>query len=144
MIDDSDALFLIYSGDRWFGVYQGGGQFLLSEGFQEYLRAAVTNYHAFWDKAYQTDTIVVSDPTTKDTPVGVDFYFIGERGDQFGPYGALYPLQLHNQTGRGVFRCTESNLNLNVWGKFANATGPGRKLQKEGLFDNYLRLGESN
>jgi hypothetical protein len=45
MIDDSDALFLIYSGDRWFGVYQGGGQFLLSEGFQEYLRAAVTNYH---------------------------------------------------------------------------------------------------
>jgi len=38
--------------------------------------------------------------------VGVDFYEIGERGNQFGPYGALYPLQLNNQTGRGVFRCT--------------------------------------
>lgn len=44
-IDDSDAVFLMYSGDRWFGMYQAGGKFLLSEGFQEYFKAAVSNYH---------------------------------------------------------------------------------------------------
>lgn len=41
------------------------------------------------------------------TPVGVDFYRVGERGEQFGPYGALYPAQVHNQTGRGYFRCSD-------------------------------------
>ncbi len=73
---------------------------------------------------------------------GVDFYFIGERGDQFGPYGALYPLQLNNQTGRGVFRCTET---IPYVDPFQNITGPGRRmLQTKGLFDNYLWLGGAN
>ena len=35
--------------------------------------------------AYDETTVYVSDETTGDSPVGVDFYFIGERGDQFGP-----------------------------------------------------------
>lgn len=52
-------------------------------------------------------------------------------------------MQLNNQTGRGVFRCTDSNPYVYV-DPFANVTGPGRKLHKEGLFDSYLWLGEPN
>ena len=52
----------------------------------------------------------ISDPTSGATPVGADFYFIGERGGeeggQFGPFGELIPLQKYNQTGRGYYRCT--------------------------------------
>lgn len=40
---------------------------------------------AFWGRDYSPQfTVLVSDTTRKDTPVGVDFYEIGERGDQFG------------------------------------------------------------
>ena len=85
---------------------------------------------------------MVSDPTTNDTPVGVDFYWIGETGDQFGPYGALYPLQLHNQTGRGIFRCTESNPFVDLIETVDNTTSLRRKLRRDGLFDNYLWLGQ--
>lgn len=84
---------------------------------------------------------VITDNLHPSSQQGVDFYVIGERGDQFGPYGALYPMQLNNQTGRGVFRCTDSNPYVYV-DPFANVTGPGRKLHKEGLFDSYLWLGE--
>ena len=48
---------------------------------------------------------------------GVDFYLIGERGEQFGPFGALSPMQKFNQTGRGIFRCSDTNMqsgNANV------------------------------
>ena len=59
---------------------------------------------AFWARAYRPDvTPIVSDPTTSDTPVGVDFYWVGEQGNQYGPFGVLYPMQ--NQTGRGLYRC---------------------------------------
>lgn len=55
----------------------------------------------------RTDTIFVSDITDQDTPVGVDFYWTGEKGEQFGPFGVLYPWS--NETGRGYFRCSEPN-----------------------------------
>ena len=45
--------------------------------------------------------------TKSSTPVGVDFFWIGERGGQFGPFGALKPMQKDNQTGRGIFRCSD-------------------------------------
>ena len=36
-------------------------------------------------KAYDASlTIYVSDPTKESTPVGVDWYIVGERGSQFG------------------------------------------------------------
>jgi|SRR6056300_1077978 len=97
---------------------------------------------AFWDRSLQQDTIIVSDPTTNDIPVGVDFYFIGETGDQFGPFGALYPLQVNNQTGRGAFRCTESTPFVDM--VTPNGTGSLRQrmLRRDGLIDNYLWLGE--
>jgi len=50
--DDNDAVLLIYSGDRWFGLYQPGGQFLFGETFEPFFKASVMNYHAFWDRAY--------------------------------------------------------------------------------------------
>ena len=61
---------------------------------------------AFWSNAYSALTFYVSESTTRDSPVGVDFYRIGERGNQFGPFGALYPLQMYNQSGRGIWRCS--------------------------------------
>ncbi len=95
---------------------------------------------AFWDRSLQQGTVVVSDPTTNGIPVGVDFYFRGETGDQFGPFGALYPIQVHNQTGRGNFRCTESTPFVDQL--TANGSPLQRKLRRDGLFDNYLWLGE--
>jgi len=36
---------------------------------------------AFWSGAYEPDTTqFVSDPTANDSPVGVDWYFVGEQG----------------------------------------------------------------
>jgi hypothetical protein len=69
-------------------------------------RALTESNPAFWSNIYSDSTLYVSDSTTKDSPVGVDFYVIGERGNQFGPFGALYPLQKYNQTGRGIWRCS--------------------------------------
>lgn len=44
-----------------------------------YVGTSYTNsYLAFWNKAYSKVTQYVSDPTDGDTPVGVDFYSIGE------------------------------------------------------------------
>ena len=85
---------------------------------------------AFWGRDYDPlFTKYVSDETKKDTPVGVDFYWIGtgERSDQFGPFGALYPLQLHNQTGRGYFRCGGPISSL------GNLSASDRKLQLQSL-----------
>lgn len=60
---------------------------------------------AFWGEAYNDVTFYVSDPTDGYTPVGVDWFNIMERGEQFGPFGALQPIQMYNQSGRGYFRC---------------------------------------
>lgn len=94
-IGENDFVLLIYSGDRWFGVYEPEGQPLLGSPIFEF---AVTNYHgelssetismyiigfnfvrltsllllyfsAFWDEALKNVTIFVSDPTTNDNPV---------------------------------------------------------------------------
>jgi len=111
----TEFLFLMYTGSRWFGVQYDllqpplswsrkhpGQNMTMSDLFE-------SNYefHAFWNQAYSEITLYVSDPTSKPTPVGIDWYMIGERGQQFGPFGALYSAQLHNQTGRGYFRCEE-------------------------------------
>lgn len=59
-----------------------------------------------------TVTTLVSDPTTNDSPVGVDFYHVGTppgnqafglkqtvQGNQYGAFGLLYPAQVGNMTG---------------------------------------------
>ena len=84
---------------------------------------------AFWDEVYTSKTAFVSDKVTGIgfTPVGVDFYFIGERGDQYGPFGARYPIQKYNQTGRGYFRCASKTPLLNSTNANNSASG-GRML----------------
>ena len=85
----------------------------------------------------------MSDPVTgtKYTPVGVDFFEImdrgepiGDRSDQFGPFGDLKPVQKYNQTGRGHYRCTggqgESLSNAN------NSASGERMLRKGGKLLN--------
>jgi len=52
--DDKDAVYLIYSGDRWFGLYQPGVQFLYGETYEANFKAAVMNYHG----EYSLGTIV--------------------------------------------------------------------------------------
>jgi len=60
-------------------------------------------YHLNMNRAHSENELV-SDPTMGSTPVGVDFYRIGnETGDQYGPFGVLYPIQ--DPPGRHPFRC---------------------------------------
>lgn len=108
-VDNNERWSLVYSGSRWFGMNVTG----TDKTSQRWLQS-VSNYHAFWYRAYATTTTFVSAPTKESSPVGVDWYLISERGDQFGPLGALAPLQRHNQTGRGLFRCAGNMNNKNT------------------------------
>mmetsp|Transcript_39110 Transcript_39110/g.94141 ORF Transcript_39110/g.94141 Transcript_39110/m.94141 type:complete len:376 (-) Transcript_39110:222-1349(-) len=107
------TIMLVYSGNRWFGSIFPD-TYVENMTLEENL-VLWSDYHAFWYQAYSVSTQFVSDPTSGSTPVGVDFYWIGERGDQFGPFGSLIPLQLYNQTGRGVYRCNGTSAQ-NVFG----------------------------
>ena len=98
---ESDDLALLYSGDRWFMVVMDGSR---GKGNTEYWDWQTANYHAFWSEVTTPGTtLLISDPTTESTPVGTDFYWVGEQGHQFGPFGVLTPAQ--NVSGRGVYRC---------------------------------------
>ena len=79
--DEFDMIWLGYTGSRWFGM-----QFNLAEMnvTNADLQVRSKEFHAFWNRAYNRVTYYVSDPTTKPTPVGVDWYIIGERGSQYG------------------------------------------------------------
>lgn len=106
-----DVYWLLYSGRRWFGI--GFNVIDLNATEEDVIRGTI-NYHGFWSRMLDFGTIYVSDETTGDSPVGVDFYSIGERGDQYGPYGALYPLQKDGQVGRGLFRCVGKITSRNI------------------------------
>mmetsp|Transcript_19848 Transcript_19848/g.33804 ORF Transcript_19848/g.33804 Transcript_19848/m.33804 type:complete len:668 (-) Transcript_19848:2283-4286(-) len=131
-LNASDLILLTYSGNRWFGGYFEGGQILFTEEWKDFYSFYMRNYHAFFDRAYDIGTYSVSDVTTGDTPVNVDFYLIGEKGEQFGPFGVLYPAA--NETGRGYFRCSDpvkSNTTANA----------GRHLMSGGgFFEKYPHL----
>ena len=99
----NDKVALIYSGSRWLGTVKAGAANLTTEE----VRILREDYHAFWNEAYKYDTVTVSDPTMGSSPVGVDFFLIGERGPSYGPLGVLYPLQ--QPPGKGLFRCLDDN-----------------------------------
>jgi len=101
-VHEDDIIWMMYTGSRWFGMWFNLEQINATE---EELVVGTQEFHAFWNQAYSTVTMFVSDPTEGSTPVGTDWYSIGERGSQYGHFGALYPVQLYNQTGRGFFRC---------------------------------------
>ena len=67
----------------------------------------VTEFHAFWDRVYTDRVKIVSDPTTQSSPIGSDFFLIGNRGERYGPFGELNPLS--DPAGSGFFDCTEMN-----------------------------------
>jgi len=77
---------------------------------------SIDNYHAFWDGAISYDPYslnIISGPTNGDTPVGVDWFAITDWGDQFGPFGALTPMQ--EEVGMGIFSCAvEYTLGVDV------------------------------
>jgi len=58
------------------------------------------------NSGFGNETIAISDPTSRSDPIGVDFYMLGEQGEQYGIFGVLYPLQ--DPPGRGFFRCDNS------------------------------------
>ncbi|KAL7553920.1 hypothetical protein ACHAWF_017444 [Thalassiosira exigua] len=103
--EEGDSLSLIYSGSRWMRINIKGSQDVNNSDFWVW---QTTNYHAFWARAYLPGiTTLISEPTENDSPVGVDFFYVGEHSNQFGPFGLLVPAQKHNMTGRGVYRCEE-------------------------------------
>mmetsp|Transcript_27009 Transcript_27009/g.46065 ORF Transcript_27009/g.46065 Transcript_27009/m.46065 type:complete len:646 (-) Transcript_27009:335-2272(-) len=104
-LNDDDIFNLIYQGSRWFAVRLPGGKHLEIEDIEHKSR----EFHAFWEDMHGSDVIAVSDPVSRSYPVGVDFYSIGETGDQFGPFGVLYPLQ--EPPGHGAFRCDSDSNN---------------------------------
>ena len=73
-LQDADLVNLVFAGSRWFIMRLVGGRNLTLNELQQ----LGSEFHAFWDEAYDTSTIVVSDISTASFPVGVDFYRIGE------------------------------------------------------------------
>eukprot|EP00580_Thalassiosira_gravida_P005882 CAMPEP_0201654886 /NCGR_PEP_ID=MMETSP0493-20130528/45732_1 /ASSEMBLY_ACC=CAM_ASM_000838 /TAXON_ID=420259 /ORGANISM="Thalassiosira gravida, Strain GMp14c1" /LENGTH=425 /DNA_ID=CAMNT_0048131459 /DNA_START=779 /DNA_END=2056 /DNA_ORIENTATION=- len=103
VLNEEDIVNLVFTGSRWFARRYIGGKKLTPD--QVEYRAI--EYHAFWDNKYgSTENIAISEPTTRSYPVGVDFYRIGEVGEQYGPFGVLYPMQ--EPPGRGALRCDKN------------------------------------
>lgn len=68
--------------------------------WKEYAR----NFHAFWQDLYSKQTKFASDPTSKSSIIGIDFYLLGQQGEEeFGPYGELFPLS--DPKGSGFMKC---------------------------------------
>ncbi|KAL7473437.1 hypothetical protein ACHAXS_014063 [Conticribra weissflogii] len=101
-VTSEDMIALMFSGSRWFGTVQKGKKNETKEYWIEYSR----EFHSFWDRSYSELTRFVSDPTTKSSPIAVDFYEIGERGYQYGPFGQLFPLSYPE--GSGYFICDDT------------------------------------
>ncbi|KAL7454765.1 hypothetical protein ACHAWC_008115 [Mediolabrus comicus] len=100
---EEDAVIMTYGGSRWFGAYYEGGALSTKDEWMHY----INEYHAFWDRVYTDVTRIVSSPSTKSSPIGSDFFQIGERGERYGPLGVLHPLQ--EPPGSGYFDCIEMN-----------------------------------
>jgi hypothetical protein len=100
---EEDAVIMTYGGSRWFGAHYEGGALSTKDEWLQY----INEYHAFWDRVYTDVTRIVSSPSTKSSPIGSDFFQIGERGERYGPLGVLHPLQ--EPPGSGYFDCIEMN-----------------------------------
>jgi len=102
---DEHQLALVYSGLRWF-MYELPHKRYQDPTTIKSWNFIMQNWHSYWFQGSFGDlTVAVSDPTSGNSPVGVDFYRIAGRSHQFGPFGSLEPMQLNNETGRGSFSC---------------------------------------
>eukprot|EP01082_Thalassiosira_pseudonana_P006650 g5768.t1.2.5e174189 g5768 g5768.t1 contig20:127292-129425(+) len=79
-VPKNDVLTLQYSGSRWYGMSFEG---LQNRSDEEWVAVSL-EYHAFWNQAYNDVTKFVSDSTRSSTPIGTDFYLIGERDERHG------------------------------------------------------------
>jgi len=59
--------------------------------------------HLPYHSAFDNETVIISDQTTRSDPLEVDFYRIGERAEGTGAFGVMHPLQ--SPKGSGMFRC---------------------------------------
>jgi len=106
---------LSFTGRRWYGKLLSPDRY--SGNFKE------EEYHAFWDNAFSglgdqdNSTLLISAPTTKGSPVGVDFYEMRRRNVAFesgihdydySPFGVLIPLVEYE--GSGFFHCNKPNV----------------------------------
>mmetsp|Transcript_29222 Transcript_29222/g.47377 ORF Transcript_29222/g.47377 Transcript_29222/m.47377 type:complete len:174 (-) Transcript_29222:136-657(-) len=109
----SNYTFLLrYTGRRWYGQILDPG--LSGETFKE------EEYHAFWMNSFSglgqddNSTLIISEPTSKNSPVDVDFFEMRRRNKVFeggiydydySPYGVMIPLVAHD--GAGFFHCNK-------------------------------------
>lgn len=109
-----------YTGQRWYGQIKPW----IPLGDQSSDRFKEEEYHAFWAKTFtglekdDNATLIISDPTSSETPVGVDFYELrrrnsvfaeGEYDYDYGPFGVLVPLVGYE--GVGLFHCIRNGDN---------------------------------
>eukprot|EP00984_Skeletonema_dohrnii_P035952 scaffold36362_cov155-Skeletonema_dohrnii-CCMP3373.AAC.6 len=103
---------LRYTGRRWYGQIVDPS--LSGESFKE------EEYHAFWQNSFSglgqedNSTLIISEITSKVSPVEVDFFEMRRRNKVFegglydydySPYGVMIPLVAH--TGGGFFHCNK-------------------------------------
>merc|ERR1712194_859443 len=111
-LGETDSYVMMFSGLRWYGLIL---QKILQKGNKEFWKFQISNWHPFWSDMSLFSTIV-SEATTRDSPVGVDFFRVegaptfvnGEivrysiRDDESGPVGHLFPMQ---KLGFGLYHC---------------------------------------
>ena len=96
-----DDLLLIFSGSRYFLKNMPQAK---NNATFEFYKWSSKNFHGFWGRAFQPGvSFFISEPTDSDTPVGVDFFLVGEQDDRYGPFGRLIPA--YEFPGDGLFRC---------------------------------------
>ncbi|KAL7535670.1 hypothetical protein ACHAXR_006658 [Thalassiosira sp. AJA248-18] len=106
-----DQLYLIYTGSRWLGTAYPGVR--MARRPKDWWKAYMIDFHAFWRNTYTQQTKFASDPTTQTSIIGVDFYKLGKQGEEFGPWGQLFPLS--DPKGSGFMRCIENESETFSW-----------------------------
>jgi len=98
---ENDALIIVYTGSRYFGFYYAGFRGKDLDFWIEFAK----DYHPFWDP-FVSETYFITDPTISSTPVGLDIFFVTDRGERYKPFGKLVPYA--EVAGSGYFSCFEA------------------------------------
>ncbi len=60
------------------------------------------------EDVYNVRTWFASQPTTQSSIIGIDFFRLGLKGEEYGPFGQLFPLS--DPLGSGFVRCIENEV----------------------------------
>eukprot|EP00984_Skeletonema_dohrnii_P027544 scaffold17096_cov84-Skeletonema_dohrnii-CCMP3373.AAC.3 len=102
-----DNVALVYTGSRYVITNLEQAKNNATSAYWEW---QTKNFHGFWAQAFSPSySSLISEPTQSDTPVGVDFFWVGEQDEQYGPFGLLRPA--FQFPGEGLFRCDVPRLN---------------------------------